>query len=131
MASGLKKGFLSKKARLLPKNDHCLNKQEVKMKPYISHCLDADEWISNSDEEKYGWLKQEKMLKQPCFSSSLNDTIFDIEKAWITFIDHLERFEQHCFAFFGQMAFGKIELSSLDDLFTNILFKVVEERYHY
>ena len=127
----LKWGFLSKKVRLLLDDDNYLCKQEVKKKPYISHFLDEDEWFSNSDKDKYDQLKQEKQLKQPYASNSLNDNYLDMEKVWITLATQLERFEEHCFDILGQMASRKIELSSLEDLFTSILIKAIEERYHH
>ena len=81
ITSGLKRGFLSKKARFLLEADDYMSKQEVKKKPCTSCLINANESFSISDGGKYDRLKQEKQLKQPCVSSSLDNNNLDMENA--------------------------------------------------
>ena len=53
---GLKRGFLSMNACLLPDDNDCLCKQEVKKKPNISYFLNEDVCFSNNDKDKYDRL---------------------------------------------------------------------------
>ena len=84
-----------------------------------------------SDIDKSNWLKWEKQQKQPYFSNFLQGKPFDMEEVWITFVAQLEKLKEHYFDVISQMTSKKFELSCLDDLFTYILTKVVEENYHH